>query len=182
MQEDTEPQSESHLPLTERRAYKESIKLLARQDYSRAKMRQKLKQRGVLKDEIEQVLQYLVEKRYLREDLYLEARAKGLITKALSPKSIKQKLSHEGMEASTETIEGFMKDKGVDTDSQLEKLITKKAGRASREDFKGEGGRKLKDKIFRFLMTKGYSFTECKKALELHLKIGLDDADDVHLE
>ncbi len=171
---------ESHLPLTERRAYKESIKLLARQDYSRAKMRQKLKQRAVPAEEIEQVLVYLVEKNYLREENYLEARAKGLVTKGLSPKSIQHKLHSEGLEVSQEKIQEFMSDKGVSTDSQLEKLVQKKARTLSQEKLQSPEGRKERDKILRFLLSKGYSFSESKKALYRFLDAPLeaDDTED----
>ncbi len=178
MNTDTEISSDSHLPLIERRIYKDSIRLLARQDYSRAKFRQKLKQRGHAQQDIELVINYLIERNYLREENYLEARAKGMVTKGLSVQSIQHKLSGEGLEVTKERIQEFMTEKGVSTSSQLDKLVQKKARLLSQDELKSPEGRKARDKVLRFLISKGYSFNESKKALYRYLDVVPDCDDD----
>ena len=87
-----------------KKAYSYAIKLLTKRDYSKFKLSEKLKSKDFTSDEISDVIEYLLEKKYLREDYYLEARVKGLLRKNYGAYYIIQKLQQEFVECSEEYI------------------------------------------------------------------------------
>lgn len=127
--------------------YQESIKLLAKRDYSVPKLTEKLKTKGFTLVEIEAVIQTLIEKRYLREDEYIRARVKAFIRKGYSKKHIELKLRQEGLNNTVEIINEQFNELGVSEKDQVERLIAKK-----REN----DPLRLK----RFLMSKGHFYED----------------------
>ena len=65
-------------------AYMDAIKLLAKKDYSEYKLRKKLKEKLHDSESIDEAIQEVTEKKYLREDYYIEARIRGLMRKNYS--------------------------------------------------------------------------------------------------
>ena len=64
-----------------KKAYLYSIKLLTTRDYSSAKLRNKLVEKKFCLAAIDQVIQELQERRFVRDDLFAESRIKALMHK-----------------------------------------------------------------------------------------------------
>ncbi len=141
-------------------AYKYCIRILSRKDYSRAKIKQKLIDRDH-EDVADELIQLLVEKRYLREDYYVEGRIKGMMKKNYSPSYIILKLREEGVEVNMSLIEEVFEEWGFDTYTQIEDLIRKKSilHDWSSEDIKIPQN---KVKLSRFVQSKGHKWEELK--------------------
>ena len=90
--------------------YQSAIKLLTKRDYSRFKLQQKLSDKGYPSSDIHSTIEILLEKKYLREDYYTEARIKGLLRKNYGPYYIQQKLNEEEITCSFEEIDQISKD------------------------------------------------------------------------
>ena len=150
--------------ISESSSFKYALRLLARRDYSEYKLKQKLRDRGHSKEEITKTITELLERNYLREDLYREARIRGLMHKGLSPSSIQRRLAEEFCQASLHEIEAIFQDQHVETNDQIERLILKKMPKTWPET--REESYKIENKILRFLLSKGHSYQETKSCLE----------------
>ena len=136
--------------------YSYALKLLAKRDYSRAKLRDKLLQREFPPEEIDEALDELIEKKYLREDYYAEARVKGLMHKGLSPTMIKYRLSEEDCQVTLEFIETIYNEYKLSSDDQIQELLAKKL-RSSRVDHSNGLSYEAKQKIVASVVRKGHS-------------------------
>ena len=135
-------------------AYIHAVKLLAKKDYSEYKLRTKLRDKGFSAEEIDETINELLEKKYLREDYYAEARIKGLMNKGYSPSYIQSRLKEEFVEVSLDTIYSIFNEYELSEQDQIKKLVRKKLNGSAIEapiDFN------LKVKILRFLASKGHS-------------------------
>ena len=150
-------------------SYQDSIKLLTRRDYSRYKLKQKLLDKGHSLEEIEETISLLLEKRYLREDYYKEARIRGLIGKGLSARMIQQRLAQENCEASLEEIDLMFQEKTTSEDEQVKSLIAKKLRSHQLHGLDPEARNKLELKVLRFLHSKGHSGPEVRETLRTAL-------------
>lgn len=141
-------------------AYKYAIRVLSKRDYSRYKLKQKLIDREH-EDVAEELLDLLVEKRYLREDLYVESRIKGMMKKNYSPSYIYSKLREEKAEASYQTINEVFEEWEFTTYDQIEDLIRKKSilHNWSPEDVLDF---KNRVKLTNFIQSKGHVWEEIK--------------------
>jgi regulatory protein len=106
--------------------YQSAIKLLTKRDYSRFKLKQKLSEKGYLSSEIDSTVEILLEKKYLREDYYTEARIKGLLRKNYGPYYIQQKLNEEEINCSFEEIDQISKEIQLSPQEQIKSIINKK--------------------------------------------------------
>ncbi len=138
--------------------YNDAIKLLAKRDYSRFKLVQKLKQKGHSKEAIDETIEELLEKKYLREDLYIEARIKGLIRKGYAADFIKKKLAAENCSIETDQVYKQMEELKIDERSIVFDLIEKK--------LYGKELSESRDKVMRFLLSKGYSYPLIKECFQ----------------
>ena len=164
------------MQIEEKIIYKYSIKLLTKKDYSRVKLKKKLLDKGHNEDETDAVLDLLIERKYLREDYYIEARVKGLIRKNYSKKFIQLKMRQEGLELSLETISSIYEMTQVTEENQIEQLINKKLD-AYKEKLKTiDDEHQLwitaKNKIINYLASKGHSYEKTEPVLN-SLRIGL---------
>lgn len=147
-----------------KKAFDYSLRLLSQRDYSVYKMEKKLKSRGFEKDEIEATIDKLHSFNYLREEEYTKGRIKQLIVKGYANRYILQKLSQECLSTEESLIDEIRTSQDLGTESQIKYLIEKKLrGKEIPEEF--ELKMKLKDKITRFLITKGYGFSEISNHL-----------------
>lgn len=112
-------------------AYTYALRLLTKRDYSRAKLRDKLLQRDYEPSEVDETLDELIEKNYLREDYYAEARVKGFMHKGYSPSMIQYRLSEEGCVVTQEFIDKIYEEYRLTSDDQIAELIDKKVRRLS---------------------------------------------------
>jgi regulatory protein len=138
-----------------------AIYLLSRRDYSIYKMRQKLRTRECTPQEIDEVIERLLELNYLREDEYKRQRVKGLLYKGYANKYIIQKCQAEMLEVSEEFIDEIRLVDHIDSQEEIDRLIQKKLrNKDIPTDY--ESKQKLKNKVFNFLISKGYGFDEIK--------------------
>ncbi|TNF29492.1 MAG: regulatory protein RecX [Deltaproteobacteria bacterium] len=143
--------------------YNCALYYLARRDYSRAKLKKKLNERGHEREIAERVLDLLTEQNYLREDLYIEARIKGFVRKGHSFYAIGQKLAAEGCAAKLEEIQQVAEQMGQDEDNVLWDLIEKKV----RIDYDFVSNKqKLRERTLRYVISRGHSISKASQFYE----------------
>lgn len=134
-------------------AYDAAIKLLCRRDYSTYKLSQKLIEKNYSELEINEAVERLIEKRYLREDFYIEARIKAFIRKNYSARYIQQKLAQEHLDVPLIDINNLFDQLQITERSQIDKLVEKKLQFL---DENTSAELKTRNKIQRFLVSKGH--------------------------
>lgn len=154
---------------TEKSEYKKgldyAIRLLSLRDYSTYKMEQKLKSRKIPKEDIVKVVAKLIELNYLREDEYRRQRIKQLLVKGYSNSYIIHKLSQEFLTSTNDEIDEIRTLNDLSSEKKLQYLVEKKLrGKVIPSEY--ESKMKLKNKITRFLVSKGHSFSEINLALK----------------
>lgn len=133
-------------------AFKHSIKLLSIRDYSKKALLKKLVERDFSTDDIFEAINLLIEKNFIREDLYIEARIKGIGRKGYSCQYIQSRLREEELDVSLETIQNTLVEASIEPDEEIERLIRKKI----RSITKISDPYKRRFKIESFLRTKGH--------------------------
>ena len=122
-------------------------------------MTKKLKSRGFEAEQIEETIEKLHSYNYLREEEYTRGRIKQLILKGYANSYIIQKLAQEQLIQDVSLINEIRETQDLRTESQVIYLIEKKLrGKEIPTEFSQK--MKLKDKITRFLISKGYRFEE----------------------
>ena len=144
-----------------KKAYNHAIKLLAKKDYSRFKLSQKLYDKGFEKDLVEPLMDELIERKYLREDLYKEARIKGLFRKGYNPKVISYRLSQEQCYATVHEIEDILFEHDLISDNQAYEVVSKKV--RLEYDFVTDK-EKLRQKVLRYAVSRGHSIGDASDA------------------
>ena len=150
------------------RIYNYSIHLLARQDYSEFKLRQKLRsKKDNLPDEVDEVIEALKSRGLLREENYRRLFIRKWMMKGESETKIRQRGAIERLEFAEGDFKNAGAELGFEDQDSLKKLIDKKLrSKVIPREF--EERLKLKNKILRFLISKGHSYEECKKALQYY--------------
>ncbi len=144
------------------KTYQLAVKLLAKKSYSQFKLREKLFSHDCPEAETDAVIEYLINKRWLREDFYIEARVKGLMLKGYHPRYIQSKLAEEHVSIDQEYILTIFSDYDLSLDQLIRDLIEKKTRHLTDNDLDSEEKRlKTRHKLIRYLMSKGYHDTEC---------------------
>lgn len=142
-----------------KKAYSYAIKLLTIKDYSRSKLEKKLLERSFDSSIVQNILDELVEKGFLREDLYAEARIKAFMFKRYSMHFIGQKMAQEGVKVGLEQIAEIFDEYKMTETQQMTELIHKKIGRIDLSSLDFESKEKLKGKIIRHLLSKGHQLS-----------------------
>lgn len=150
-------------------AYQYCLYLLSGQDYSGYKLKQKLKLTGFEAEEIEETLQKLTEKNYLREDEYKRLLTRKLISKGYSDSMIKRRAEQESLEIGGDDLQVERTDLDLSSHDIISQLIQKKLRGRTVPSERLER-QKLKDKVLRFVMSKGHSYQDCKELIEKELK------------
>jgi SOS response regulatory protein OraA/RecX len=147
------------------RIYNYSIHLLARQDYSEYKLRQKLRsKKDNLPHEIEEVLEKLKERGLLKEESYRRLFIRKWMMKGESEEKIRKRGAIEKLQFEDQEFEMCSRELGFSDEDSLEKLVAKKL--RLKEIPKDPAEKyKLRDKVLRFLISKGHSFEESKRSL-----------------
>jgi SOS response regulatory protein OraA/RecX len=148
------------------RIYNYCIHLLARQDYSEFKLRQKLRSKPQnLPHEIEEALVKLKANGLLREENYRRLFIRKWMMKGESEQKIRQRGAQEKIEFSSEEFRAIEIELGFTDEDSLEKLVEKKLRFKDipsdpKEKFK------LRDKVLRYLISKGHSYEEAKRSID----------------
>ncbi|MAF78301.1 MAG: hypothetical protein CME63_00500 [Halobacteriovoraceae bacterium] len=155
-----EDQGEEDFDKLYKRAYQYTIKLLAKKDYSVHKIKQKLRDKGYNSELSKKLIAELLEKNYLREDLYIEARIKGFLRKGYAANVILYRLSQEQCHTTAEHIENIMHEIGLNHQGQLKLMIEKKL-HLDGEFVKDK--EKLRQKVLRYCINRGYSISDASR-------------------
>ncbi len=148
-----------------RRIFNYCIHLLARQDYSEYKLRQKLRSKPQnLPHMIDEVLVKLIGRGLLREDKYRRLFIRKWMIKGESEDKIRRRGEMEKLSFEEGEFESVAEELGFTDDDSLEKLVQKKL-RSKEIPTDAEAKYKLRDKVLRFLISKGHDYSEAKKAL-----------------
>jgi SOS response regulatory protein OraA/RecX len=159
------------------RIYNYSIHLLARQDYSEYKLKQKLRsKKDNLPHEVDEVLAKLKEKGLLREEAYRRLFIRKWMIKGEAKDKIRQRGGMEKLKFEDGEFERVSQELGISDDDNLEKLVMKKLrGKDVPKD--REGKQKLRDKVVRFLLSKGHSYSEIKPVIEKAIQGQVEEYD-----
>jgi len=149
--------------------YNYAIQLLSRQDYSEFKLKNKLRTRpDVLSAEIHEVIEKLKESHLLREENYKRLFIRKWLVKGESESKIRARGKMEKLEIDTQDFISTSQELGIESKDNITKLIEKKLrSKNIPVDYKEK--LKIKDKILRFLISKGHSFDEAKSAISKYI-------------
>ena len=155
-------------------AYQYALYLLSAQDYSEFKLRQKLRLKQFEPAEIDETLAKLIEKNYLREEEYKRMLAKRWISKGYSDAMIKRRGEQESLTFSLEELKEWRIDSGAHSSDVISKLVQKKI-RGQEIPTDRIAKQKLREKVSRFLLSKGHSFYEIRKAVDQVFKASTEE-------
>ena len=150
--------SEQPEPLTLAELKKIAIDLLSRRDHSRQELAQKLKQKGGLDDDIQQVLDWCSAENYQSESRYAVLLVRSKINKGYGPLYLSQAAREQGItkELLTQTIESLE----VDWFALALAQYQKKYGGTPVEDFQD------KQKRMGYLQRRGFNGAQIQYALK----------------
>ncbi len=152
------------------RIYNYCIHLLARQDYSEYKLRQKLRSKPQnLPHMIDEALVKLKARGLLREEAYRRLFIRKWMMKGESEEKIRKRGAIEKLEFIVGEFEMVSQELGFSDNESLEKLVQKKL-RSKKIPIDSKELFKLRDKVLRFLISKGHDFSEAKAAINKHFK------------
>lgn len=152
------------------RIYNYSIHLLARQDYSEFKLRRKLlSKKDNLPHEVDEVLAALKSRSLLNEINYRRLFIRKWMMKGESEDKIKKRGAMEKLTFDSEEFRAIEIELGFTDDDSIEKLIHKKL-RSKEIPKDRESFMKLRDKVLRFLISKGHDYSDAKTALQNYIQ------------
>lgn len=148
-----------------RRIYNYCVHLIARQDYSEYKLRQKLRSKPQnLPHQIDAAIEKVKAKGLLREESYRRLFIRKWMLKGESEEKIRKRGNMERLEFQDEEFEMCEKELGFSDDDSIEKLVAKKL-RLKEIPKNPEEKFKLRDKVLRFLISKGHSYEDSKRSI-----------------
>ena len=150
--------SEQPEPLTLAELKKIAIDLLSRRDHSRQELAHKLKQKGGLDDDIQQLLDWCSQENYQSESRYAALLVRSKINKGYGPQYLSQAAREQGIskELLTQTIESLE----VDWFALALAQYQKKYGGKPVEDFQD------KQKRMGYLQRRGFNGAQIQYALK----------------
>jgi len=147
-------------PARDKKIFAYACFILARRRYSVSEFRGKLEKKFPDKpEEVTQIIDLFLERKYLDDSEY--ARIYILDQLARKPQGlrlIKQKLRHKGINETT--LSGTFQEQIYDEDELIRQALTKKA-----RTLTSAPPRLAKQKLFRFLISRGFGYENIMKAL-----------------
>lgn len=156
--------------MTESEAYNRCLALLSRREHSVAELRYKMQQNGLDDTLIESVLQRLIKDNYQSDARFTEVFTRSRVARKVGAKKIVYELKQKGIEAHLANQE-IAKYRHAFLDN-AKQLLTRKAPQGNIAAI--FDNMKLKDKITRSLVNKGYDFDVIRLAFDV-LKEEKDD-------
>lgn len=137
-----------------------AVRLLARRNYHSVQLRKKLLQKGIgSKDEVEGVLSKLKEYKYIDDESFIEYYIKDQLTlRPQGTRKIRTKLFQKG-------IHGDAVEKELSKYESTELERAKKALKKKDATLYEESPFKRREKLFRFLISRGFTIAITKEAL-----------------
>lgn len=143
-------------------AYRHSLQLLQRREYSQHELRYKLKQQGIAVTIIEDCLQQLVADNYQSDERFAEMLTRTRVQQRQGRQKIRHELSQKGIDA--EMINSQLACYTEDFFRNACYLIERKAPQGDSQRLTND--RKSCDKITRFLVGRGYDYETIRLAFE----------------
>ena len=157
------------------RIYNYCIHLLARQDYSEFKLRQKLRSKPQnLPHEIDETIAKLKSSGLLKEENYRRLFIRKWMMKGESEDKIRRRGAQENLIFEKDEFELINKELGFDEKDNIEKLADKKLRNKVIPTDPAEKF-KLRNKVLRFLISKGHHFRDAEKSLNKYFKPQLNE-------
>lgn len=148
-----------------RRIYNYCVHLIARQDYSEYKLRQKLRSKPQnLPHMIDEAIEKIKAKGLLREEAYRRLFIRKWMMKGESEDKIRKRGSIEKLQFEDHEFEMCEQELGFSDEDSIEKLVAKKL-RLKEIPSDSKEKYKLRDKVLRFLISKGHSYEDSKKSV-----------------
>lgn len=138
-----------------------SIYLLARRDYSKKEMLKKFKEKEYSPTDIEAVMDYLITNGYQSDHKFTRAYINAKLGAKVGLSKIKRQLSFD-KGITNEIIEDVLSEFDID---ETENIIRFLETKYRNKDLKDP---KEKNKAFRFLVSKGFSFDDIKQSFIKH--------------
>jgi regulatory protein len=149
-----------------KRIYQYCIHLLAKQDYSEYKLRQKLRSKPQnLPHVIDEAIEKIKTNGLLREEAYRRLFIRKWMLKGESEDKIRKRGALEKLIFQEEEFKNCSEELGLSDQDSLEKLITKKL-RSKKIPAEAKERYKLQDKVLRFLISKGHGYEESKREIQ----------------
>lgn len=152
-----------------KRIYNYSIHLLARQDYSEFKLRAKLRsKKDNLPHEVDEVLEALKANGLLKEENYRRLFIRKWMMKGEAEDKIRKRGAQERLSFSAEEFQLVEQELGFNDEDSIEKLVAKKL-RSKEIPTDPSEKQKLREKVLRFLISKGHDYSDAKNSLNKYL-------------
>lgn len=136
-----------------------SFYLLGRRDYSVKELKKKFIEKEYNLEDIEKVLNYLIENKYQSEERFARSFINSKLNSKIGISKIKSSLIFEkGIDK--EIIENILLDIVIDETQQIQKIIENKYRNKNLKDYKE------KNKAFKYLVSKGFSFDDINTAFK----------------
>lgn len=134
--------------------------LLGRRDYSTKEMVKKFKEKEYTSEDIEAVMAYLKENNYQSDERFTRSFINSKLSSKIGISKIKSTLAFEkGIDK--ELIESVVAELELDEVPVIIRIVEQKYRNKDLTD------QKEKSKAFRFLVSKGFSFSDIKRALSV---------------
>ncbi|MCY4523656.1 MAG: RecX family transcriptional regulator [Halobacteriovoraceae bacterium] len=145
------------------KAYQYGIRLVSKQDYPEAKIKNKMLAKGFSCQETKDAIENLKSKNYLNERRFTQRQISKLISKGYAAVLIKMHLDRLKIAISSEEINNHIDDcyqeMRITPEKQIIKLIK------SRDQKYDKKGNKKKDYMLRYLLSRGHEKELCEKIL-----------------
>lgn len=148
---------------TENEAYQRCLAVLARREHSRLELRQKMQKNGVDSETIDVVLARLLADNYQSDQRFAEVFCRSRVGRKYGAKKIRYELQQKGIPA--ELGETYLSLYAAAFLDNAKQLIERKAPRTDMNAVFSNV--KLKDKITRSLLNKGYDYDTIRLAFEV---------------
>lgn len=137
----------------------QSISYLARREHTQKELVQKLKNKGFVHDEIDEVLHFLIENNYQSQFRAAQSIIRNRVSRGYGQFYIQNELKQKGISSDIERM--AYQDEPVDWFELVTKTYLKKYGDIAIKDPKD------KAKRIRFLQSRGFSYDEIASVLSL---------------
>jgi regulatory protein len=143
----------------------QAIRLLARREYARAEMEERLIAKGGTREDVRALLDDLVANGYLSNERYARSVARQKANR-FSRRSISAELKMRGIDSAD--IDAALADAGADDDATLMALWQRRFGKPPADD-------REKARQVRFLQSRGFSLAAILKLLRVPSDLGHGD-------
>ena len=160
----TDDKPETQLEPSQKKALNSALRILTPRDHSKYELVRKLKQRGFSREDIDDAIASCERFDYINDERTAQVYIRQLKRKGYGKKRIQLELNKKGLEGTR--IQGILDESvsGADEREGAERIIKKNIKRFERE----KDALKRRDKIYRFLHSRGFSQGVIAEILNRH--------------